>query len=212
MTRMAGSLISQENIKDTSVKEIEINKIIVILLLVIIVMPANVFSAVLDWDANNWPIPSLAQTYNVGGSNINFTISGDTARLNTTGSPASPETNQHLTGGTTNEDALFIRTDFITTSEDVAITIDFTHPGGVSDLSFTFWDVDATSPQWIDQVQVTATAGGLTVNPSSISDGVTNNPGVNTSTGFPISSNAANDSSDGNVTFTSDGQWKPREQ
>lgn len=199
---MVGFLISLENIKDTSVKKIEINKIFAVLLLILIVMPANVYSAVLDWDVNNWPLPSLSQTYNVGGSNINITIGGDTGQLNTTGNPASPETNQHLTGGTTNEDSLFIRTDFVLTNEDITITLDFAHPGGVSDLSFTFWDVDATSPQWIDQVQVTATAGGSTVNPSSISDGVTNNPGVNTSTGFPISSNAANNSSDGNATFT----------
>jgi len=202
MTQTVGSLISLENIKDTSVKKIGINKIFAVLLLILIVIPVNVFSAVLDWDVNNWPLPSLSQTYSVGGSNINIVIGGDTVQLNTTGNPASPETNQHLTGGTTNEDALFIRTDFVATSEDITITIDFTHLGGVSDLSFTLWDVDATSTQWIDQVQVTATAGGSAVNPSSISDGVTNIPGVNTSTGFPITSNAANNSSDGNATFT----------
>ncbi len=180
------------------------NKIIAVFLLMLIVIPANVFSAVLDWDVNNWPLPSLAQTYNIGGSNINFTISGDTARLNTTGNPASPETNQYLTGGTTNEDALFIRTDFANTSEDITITIDFTHPGGVSDLSFTFWDVDADIPQWNDQLQVTAVADGLTVNPSSVSDGVTNSPiGSNGSIGDPAdNNNAGNASADGNVTFT----------
>ncbi len=168
------------------------------------VIPTTVFSAVLDWDVNNWPLPSLAQTYNVGGSNINVTISGNTAQLNTTGNPASPETSQYLTGGTVNEDALFIRTDFVNTSQNITVTIDFTHPGGVSDLSFTVWDVDADIPQWNDRLQVTAVAGGATVNPSSVSDGVTNSPiGANGSIGDPAdNNNAANASSDGNVTFT----------
>ena len=199
---MVGSSILQVNIKGASVKLLKIEKIYLVLLLALVLLPVNVISAVLDWDTNNWPLPSLAQTYNIGGSNINISFSGDTGQINTTGNPASPETSQFLTGGTTNEDALFIRTDFANTGQSISTTLDFTHPGGVSDVSFTFWDVDATSPQWIDQVQVTATAGGSTVNPSSITDGVTNNPGVNTSTGFPISSNAANNSSDGNVTFT----------
>ena len=146
----------------------------------------------------------FAQSYNVGGSNINISIGGDTARLNTTGNPASPETNQHLNGGTTNEDALFIRTDFVATNEDIIITIDFTHPGGVSDLSFTFWDVDADIPQWNDELRVTAIANGVTVDPSSVSNGVTNSPiGTDGSIGDPAdNNNAGNASADGNVTFT----------
>ena len=172
------------------------------------VSPIPAISAVLDWDTNAWPspvsgTPTLSQTYSVGGSNIDITFSGNTAQLVTTGSPISPETNQYLTGGTTNEDALFVRTDFVNTTQNVVITLDFSHPGGVSDLSFTVWDIDADEPQWVDQVQVTAIAGGSPVNPSSITDGVTNAPGINTSTGSPIdNNNAANNSSDGNATFT----------
>jgi uncharacterized repeat protein (TIGR01451 family) len=170
-------------------------------------LPSSAISAVLDWDVHTWPapvggLPTLSRTYSVGGSNIGITISGNTNRLITTGNPVSPETNQYLTGGTTNQEALFIRTDFVNTGENIVITMNFSHPGGVSDLSFTVWDVDATSPQWIDRVQVTAIAGGSTVNPSSISDGVTNNPGINTTTGFPTNANAANNSADGNATFS----------
>lgn len=63
--------------------------------------------------------------------------------------------------------------------------------------------MDADIPQWIDEVQVTAVAGGSIVNPSSTSAGATNTPGINTSTGFPVdNNNADNDSSDGNATFT----------
>ena len=173
-------------------------------MLVIGAFPILATSAVLDWDANNWPLPSLAESYNVGGSNINIGISGNTGQLNTTGNPASPETNQHLNGGTTNEDALFIRTDFVATNEDITITINFTHPGGVSDLSFTFWDVDADIPQWNDEIRVNAIANGVTVNPSSVSDGVTNSPiGANGTIGDPAdNNNAGNASADGNVTFT----------
>ncbi len=172
------------------------------------VLPMSAISAVLDWDTNAWPspvggTPTLSQTYSVGGSNIDITFSGNTAQLVTTGSPIAPETNQYLTGGTTNQDALFVRTDFINTTQNIVMTLNFLHPGGVSGLNFTVWDIDADEPQWVDQVQVTALAGGTPVNPSSITDGVTNNPGINNSTGFPTNNNnAANNSSDGNATFT----------
>ncbi len=174
------------------------------LFFLLLVLPLPVISAVLDWDVNNWPLPSLAQTYNVGGSNINISIGGATGQLNTGGNPASPETNQYLTGGTTNEDALFIRTDFTNSGQNVVITLDFTHPGGVGGLSFTFWDVDADIPQWNDRLQVTAVANSVTVNPTNVSDGITNSPiGANGSVGDPAdNNNAANASADGNVTFT----------
>jgi len=184
--------------------EIKVFKFFYCLMFFLAVLPISATSAVLDWDTNNWPLPSLAQSYNVGGNNINISIGGDTTRLNTAGNPASPETNQHLNGGTTNEDALFIRTDFVATNEDIIITIDFTHPGGVSDLSFTFWDVDADIPQWNDELRVTAIANGVTVDPSSVSNGVTNSPiGTDGSIGDPAdNNNAGNASADGNVTFT----------
>jgi len=178
------------------------------LVLCFIFMPFSATAAVLDWDVESWPTGSLSETFTVGGSDININFASNTAQLNsagTGGAPASPETNQFLTGGLTpTEDALFIRTDFVTTAQDVVITFDFLHPGGVSDLSFTFWDVDADIPSWVDELQVTAIANGVTVNPSNVSDGVSNSPiGANGSIGDPVDdNNSVNTSPNGNATFT----------
>jgi len=175
-----------------------------IVLILFSTVSTNSVSAVLDWDANNWPTGSFAETFSVGGSDVNISITGDTGQLNTTGNPAAPEISQFLTGGLNPaEDALFIRTDFVNTGQDVTITLDFLHPGGVSDLSFTLWDVDADEPGWVDELRINAVANGVTVNPSNISNGVTNSPILpNGSIGDPVDdSNALNDTADGNVTF-----------
>jgi len=200
---MVGSLMSQGNTKSLSMKFLNIKKSILVLFLVLVVVPANVFSAVLDWDdvTNTWaPTGSLTQTYNIGGSNITFTFSDPNSGLDTGGSPGAPETSIFQTGGT-GETTLFIRTNFADVFNDqIIVTIDFTHPGGVSDVSFSLFDMDATSPQWIDDAVITATDGTNTFNPSLITPSSANQViGANTVRG---TAGSGNTSANGNAAFT----------
>ncbi len=200
---MVGSLISQGNTKRLRMKYLNLKISILILFLVLGVVPANVFSAVLDWDAvaNTWaPTGSLTQTYNIGGSNIIITFSDPDSGLDTGGSPGAPETSIFQTGGT-GETTLFIRTNFADVFNDqIVVTIDFTHPGGVSDVNFSLFDMDATSPQWIDDAVITATDGTNTFNPSLITPGIANQViGTNTVRGTAASGNT---SANGNAAIT----------
>lgn len=200
---MVGSSILLGNTKRLRMKYLNTKISILILFLVLGVVPANVFSAVLDWDAiaNAWaPTGSLTQTYNIGGSNTTITFSDPDSGLDTGGSPGAPETSIFQTGGT-GETTLFIRTNFVDVFNDqIVVTIDFTHPGGVSDVSFSLFDMDATSPQWIDDAVITATDGSNTFNPSLITPGTANQViGTSTVRGTAASGNT---SANGNAAIT----------
>ena len=170
---------------------------------ILLIFPFTAFAAQLDWDANSWaPTGSLSQTYNIGGSNINFNFSDPNSGLTTVpdGSPGSPETNAFQHGGT-NENGLFVRTNFSDVfNHQITLTIDFTHPGGVSDISFTIFDIDAGSPQWIDEVVITATDGSSTFNPSLITTGPANTI-INPST-VRGTAGSSSSSPNGNASFT----------
>ena len=171
--------------------------------ILIMFFPMSAQAAILDWSANAWaPTGGLTETYSVGGSNVIFAFEDLDGGLTTTadGSPGSPETNIFQTGGT-GDTTLFIRTNFTDVfNDEITITIDFTHPGGVSDVSFSLFDMDAASPQWIDESIVTATNGTNTFDPSSIISSVSNQViGTNTVRG---TSSAGNTSANGNATFT----------
>lgn len=159
----------------------------------------------LNWDAVTWPASSLSQTYTVGPGNVSVTFNqatdtppGDaTAFISST-----PQIDQTSTGGLpTQEDTLFIRIDYgVGSINQMPIILDFTHPGGVSDVSFTMFDLDADA--WVDEVEVTATDGTSTFNPSSVVDSTSNDnvfDGTNTVTGI---NNTSHTTDDGNATFT----------
>ncbi len=195
-------------------KEIGINKNFTILLLALIVLPVNVFSAALDWDVNTWPapvggVPTLTQTYTIGGGDVIVTIAGDTGALTTTatGTAASPQTNTRNTGGIVPaENSLLLRMDFpegtpAVNEQEVTVTYTFTHPGGVNIPQFQVFDVDTSSSnQFTDVVIATGVlATGGNINPTSIVSGTANtNDGINTATGTGASGGT---SGAGNVTF-----------
>lgn len=159
----------------------------------------------LDWDAVTWaPNGSLSQTYSIGSGDVTVTFNGpadvppgDTAALVN----SSPQITTDLTGGLSPvENSLEINVDYpAVSSQQIPILIDFTHPGGVSDVSFSIFDLDAGG--WVDVVQVTATSDGVTYfNPTSITANAANSTdGVNTVTG---TGNAGSTSSAGTATFT----------
>lgn len=158
----------------------------------------------LDWDIVTWPAGSLSQSYTIGSGDVAvaFNQAGDSPPGDTTAFISStPAIDQTSTGGLpSQEDTLFIRIDYgVGSINQVPIVVDFTHPGGVSNVSFTMFDLDADS--WVDEVEVTATDGTNTFNPSSVVDSTSNDnvfDGTNTVTGI---NNTSQTTDDGNATF-----------
>ncbi len=154
--------------------------------------------AVLDWDTVDWTSGSLSQSFSVGGGTVSFSITGDTDDF-FSGSPNDDTTN---TGGLSPvEESVLLDMNFESQTtigdEMVTVVIGFTHPGGVSNVSFTIFDVDLST--WTDQIIATAN-NGATINPSSVTVGSTVSfDGVNKVTG--TASNAST-SANGNATFT----------
>ncbi len=163
----------------------------------------------LDWDQLSWPQAAspnnFSESFNVGPGSVTVTFTGDLdAFFN--GSPSIRDT---PTGGLSPvQDVLRANANFGTgSSNSVPIVIDFSHSGGVTDVSFSLFSVDrfpGSGGSW-DEVTVTATNGGTTFNPSNITLG-NPNPNVgnqilsaNTVTG---TSAVPATSSDANATFT----------
>lgn len=153
----------------------------------------------LDWDTVDWTANSLSRSFSVGGGPVSFAVTGDTSRFFS----GSPDDNTTNTGGLSPVQQSLLLDVNVTAQttigdEAITVTIGFTHPGGVSNASFTIFDVDLST--WTDQIIATAN-NGATVNPSSVTVGSTVSfDGVNKVTG--TLSNAST-SANGNATFTS---------
>lgn len=118
----------------------------------------------LDWDTSTWAAGSLTQSYGLGAGNVNVSVSGDVSRLTNN----TPELRQSPTGGLSPaQSSLVLEADYASGSEQVVISFGFTHSGGVRDLSFSVFDIDANAsgnPQ--DQITVTASDGSATFVPT----------------------------------------------
>lgn len=164
---------------------------------------------VLDWDTQTW-LPegntNLSETLPVGNHNVIVTFSGNTAELDQDdgggSSPISPSINSQNTGGLVPvEDGLHLATDYTDNSNpQVTVTLDFSqYPGGISNITFSMFDVDA-SGSFIDRAVVTAQNGTGTINPTSRITSVNNQLfGVN---GIEGTAPAGGTTSDGNATFS----------
>jgi uncharacterized repeat protein (TIGR01451 family) len=161
-------------------------------------------AATLDWDTQTWlPAGSLSEAYTIGSGDVTITWTGATGSLIQT----RPQVAQSETGGLVPaQNSLSVRVNYPSSPSAITATIDFSHPGGVSGVSFTVFDVDRWTfflNPFTDQLQVTATDGSSTFNPSSVS---IYNPtyvsydGASTVTGLQNVASAT--SPDGNVTFT----------
>lgn len=92
-----------------------------------------------DWDTITWSAGNTVQTFTgIGspGTDFTFSSSGDTSQFVN----SSPEINQTVTGGTT-ENTLFIAVDFLNTSQSITLTTDIS-PTSVTNVSFTIMDLD----------------------------------------------------------------------
>ncbi len=157
----------------------------------------------LDWDVLTWPAGSTAQSYTIGPGNVVISLNGpsDTPPGDTSGlANGSPFITTDLTGGLSPvQNSLEINVDYPSvSSQQIPILIDFTHPGGVSDVSFSIFDLDLGS--WVDVVEVTATVDGVNYfNPTSIvTNSANTSDGINTVTGTSGSVSSAN----GTATFS----------
>lgn len=129
----------------------------------------------LDWDVLSWPAPgpfcpffcnpTLGQTYDVDGENVTVAIDDPGDAINTgtgpLGAPRSPVLSAFLNAtGSGGQDNLFIKTDG--NAAGISITFDFAHVGGVHDLSFSIFDVDAGPPgSYADRITVVLEIGGV---------------------------------------------------
>ena len=155
--------------------------------------------AKLDWDTVNWTSGALSQSYTVGGSTVSITLTGSTNRF-----VSGPVDNTTNTGGLIPvEQSLLLDVDYTAqatiATEAITATISFAHTGGISNVSFTLFDIDSSG--FTDQVIVTGN-NGATINPSSVTLTAGTEvvfDGVNKVTG---TANNSSTSSNGNATFT----------
>ncbi len=153
----------------------------------------------LDWDTAAWTQGSLTGNFVVGSGNVNIAITGDTDDfLDST--PSETVTATTAADGGTGQSALQLYVDFEAQTtlgdEQVAITINFTHPGGVSNVSFSIFDIDFAT--FTDQVIVTGDNGSV-INPTTVTGSTANAVSGNMVTGTSAATNTTNG---GTATFT----------
>jgi hypothetical protein len=149
-------------------------------------------SVVFDWPvAPGWTAgqptingPDQTVDYSSTGQNISVTLSNTGATWNTGYPQVVPDGTGAFNGGTLNSGLILQPTGQISNATYIQLTINFNNPGGVQNVSFQIWDVDATvdgsGNGFIDSItnlQAAAVAGG-TLYPSSIDNIHTSNPGT----------------------------------
>jgi hypothetical protein len=174
----------------------------------------------LDWNLTPWPGTSVrTATYTVGAGDVTITITDPAGVIDGTtsgGTPGSLVTDSTLSPPSSGGDNLFIKTNdnsaATTGGQYVTVDILFSHAGGVADVSFSLFDVDAqASSGFIDQVWLEASDGLVTYAPTSVT---ALHPvprwsfdGSNTITG---NSNAASNNERGTAVVAFNGQWLNR--
>ena len=118
----------------------------------------------LDFDKVAWTAGNLTGTYAVGSGNVTITLSGNTGRL----AAGNPVEGVNFTGNLIPvENALQVQSSgFATNAEFIDITISFTQPGGVSNVSFNLFDIDTGA--FTDKITVTGTNSSGAINPTTI--------------------------------------------
>lgn len=149
---------------------------------------------------NGWTSGSLTQSYPSGTIPIDFTISGNTARLGQISGTNSPVTQNQYTGGTTGGDySVGIAADYASQSESLTLEMDFGTPGeGVEGVQFQIFDVDIGG--WIDRLTFTGEMNGNPA-PAPILTPSANNYVVGNQV-IGRNGNAGVTASSGNVTVT----------
>jgi hypothetical protein len=173
------------------------------------------------WTAGQPTINGPAQTvdYSSTGQNISVTIANTGATWNG-GYPQVAGGAGFVNGGTPDNGLLVQPGAQTSTATYIQLTINFNNPGGVNNVSFQLWDIDATVDAsgngFIDTIThlQAAAVGGGTLFPDSIDNNHTSNPGTSynfiTGSGSTLSiigdpsqpSGAANGTDQGTVNIT----------
>ncbi|HEX6692869.1 MAG TPA: DUF4347 domain-containing protein, partial [Burkholderiales bacterium] len=155
--------------------------------------------ATLDWDQEDWTAGALTDTYVTTEGEITITLSGNTNRLQA----GMPDDNATLTDGNTGQEALQVHANaFASTAEFIDITIDFNKPGGVSNVSFSIFDLDLNPGGFIDKLTVSGTTTSGALNPTiSRAAGVTAAQATWSATGNVITGTAAANNTGANAQY-----------
>jgi hypothetical protein len=138
------------------------------------------------WTAGEPTINGPAQTvdYTSAGHDISVTIANTGATWNPGYPQVVPGGTGPFNGGTTNNGLILQPGSQTSNNTFIQITINFLNPGGVTDVSFQIWDIDATVDingngfiDLISQLQAVAVGGG-TLFPDIVDNTHTSNPGV----------------------------------
>ena len=145
----------------------------------------------LDWDTADWTAAfstvtgTASQSFATGTGNVTVTLTlRDGAGAVVTGTNPFSATNQPddntYNDGNTAEQALllFVKANgFANSNYYIDVQLSFSQPGGVSNVSFSLFDVDTGGAGgFVDRVTATAVNGSGTINPSTIAGDPTGTP------------------------------------
>ena len=114
----------------------------------------------LDWDSVTWTPGSLSNSYNIdpanAGNDITVSITGDTGQFAPKGGSTIPAIMNIIEGGLSPvQNALVLHLDLANQSQAVTVSVSFSalYTAGVTNVSFTLFDVDFSSGAFQDQIR-----------------------------------------------------------
>jgi hypothetical protein len=136
-------------------------------------LPLRSQALVLDWDSVNWSSGSLSQSFDVdashAGNDITITITGSTGNL-----AQNVNDTTDLTGGISGgHESLFMNMNYDNRSQFITVTVTFLYAAGVTDVSFSIFDIDKNTggndTGYTDKITVLGTGtNGTLVAPTTI--------------------------------------------
>jgi hypothetical protein len=174
----------------------------------------------LNWGSEPWAAGSLQNSFNIDpskpGNDVTVTVSGNTGVLQqelVAPNPMTPAVTTAFQGGNaTVQNSLCIATNFANQSQGITVTVDFSaqYTQGVSNVSFTIFDVDfsnASGSTYQDQIRTIRAVGidgsliapTITTSVANTRTGTGLNQVIN---GIASSNDAGSGSGNGNVTIS----------
>jgi hypothetical protein len=123
-------------------------------------LATGVQAITLDWDTVTWAPGTLSHSYDVdpakAGNDITVSISGDTGQFAPKGGSAIPAIMNIIEGGLSPvQNSLVLHLDLANQSQSVTVSVNFSalYTAGVTNVSFTLFDVDFASSAFQDQIR-----------------------------------------------------------
>jgi len=114
----------------------------------------------LDWDGVTWTPGSLSNSYDVDptkpGNDVTLSLTGDTGQFAPKNGFTMPSIQNFIEGGLSPvQNALVLHLDLANASQSVTMSVNFSaqYGAGVSNVSFTIFDVDFSSGGFQDQLR-----------------------------------------------------------